>query len=73
MAGFDKVDPANLCFLCSAGHICAVAHPAHDHRVDRQPCRKKQAPELDDAIPVVGKYALQKRAGAANKLRVVTS
>jgi hypothetical protein len=27
MAGFDKVDPANPCFLCSAGHIRSVARP----------------------------------------------
>jgi len=73
MAGFDKVDPANPCFLCSAGHICAGGAPAHDHRVGRQPCREKQAPELDEAIPVFGEYALQKQAEVANKLRVPTS
>jgi hypothetical protein len=73
MAGFDKVDPANPCFLCSAGHIRSVARPAHDRQVGRKPCREKQAPELDEAIPVVGDYALQKRAGAAKELRVLTS
>jgi hypothetical protein len=27
MAGFDKVDPANPCFLCSVGLVRAVARP----------------------------------------------
>jgi len=33
---------------------------AHDGRMGSQPCRKMQAPELEERSPPVGKYALQK-------------
>jgi hypothetical protein len=32
MAGFDKVDPANPCMICSCPRSC-VGRPAHDGRV----------------------------------------
>ena len=32
---------------------------AHDGRMGSQPCRKMQAPELEQRSPLVGNYALQ--------------
>ena len=65
--------PGQSMFSLQCGPHTRGGAPAHDRQVGRKPCREKQAPELDEAIPVVGDYALQKRAGAANKLRLLTS
>jgi hypothetical protein len=74
MAGFDKVDPANPCLLCSVARVHAWAGPrAHDGRVGLQPHREMPARALDEGIPVVGEYALHRRTGAVGKVRVLTS
>jgi hypothetical protein len=65
--------PGQSVFSLQCGPHTRGGAPAHDRRVGRQSCREKQAPELDGAIPVAGEYALQKRAGVANKLRALTS
>jgi hypothetical protein len=70
MAGFDKVDPANLCCLCGAG--CA-GWLTDDGRVDLQLCRRIPARVPDEGIAVVGEYALHRRIGLAGKMRVLTS
>ena len=47
--------------------------PAHNGQAGLQPCREMQAAELDEAIPVLGEYALQKRTRVASKVRVLTA
>jgi hypothetical protein len=47
--------------------------PAHNGQAGLQPCREMQAAELDEAIPALGEYALQKRTRVASKVRVLTA
>jgi len=71
MAGFDKVDPANPCIICSGARMRGQVRASRP--VGLQPYREMPACELDEGIPVVDKYALRRRAGVAGKVRVLTS
>jgi hypothetical protein len=89
LAGFDNVDPANLCVLLSylisflAMFSCdmllsglPVHLPgglAHNGRTGLRPYRPALAREPDEGIPVIKEYALHRRAAVAGKVRVLTS
>jgi hypothetical protein len=77
MAGFDEVDPADLCLPMSSLQCwprACVGRPAHGGRVGLQPYREMPARELDKGIPVVEEYALHRRTKVVGKVaRVLTS
>ena len=69
MAGFDKIDPADPCLLCGALRACAG--PGMTAKRVCQPYREMPARALDEGIPVVGEYALQRQIGVLGKVRRV--
>lgn len=76
MAGFDKVDPADLCLSMSSLQCCpraCVGKFANDGRVAPQAYRELPARELDEGIPVVREYALYRRTEVVGKVCVLTS
>ncbi|MDB5640131.1 MAG: hypothetical protein JWP51_5039 [Bradyrhizobium sp.] len=72
MAGLDKIDPANPCYRYSAARAPRVGRPAHMAGRVSSVVKKCRARERFEGIPVVGEYALQRRAAVAGKVRVLT-
>jgi hypothetical protein len=69
MAGLDKVDPANPCFLCCAGRACAWAVPVERARSLIEKCPRA----LDEGFLVLEQYGLRRRTAGVGKVRVLTS
>jgi hypothetical protein len=69
MAGFDKVDPANLCCLCGAARADRLAETVERTFSFIEKCRRA----LDEGIAVVEECVLHGLVGVMAKVRVLIS